>query len=428
MKVLWVVNCMLPEFSWALGRKETNAGGWMPSLVSAIRKFAPDVELHIVCEGAGDARAVVDGVHYYSFSRIMSLWLGSGRRKKRFGIKLKNLILEVQPNLIHLHGTENGYADFPDEVWGGVPRMISIQGVISGYHPHYMGNLTSAQLKPHRNWLRYLATHRMQTDVADIWRKVGAVREAVAMSRVRHLAGRTLWDKAWAKALSPEAEYHYVGEVLRPEFYPDCDRLRVVPHRIFASAAFKYPLKGGHFLLEAVAYLKCDYPDVKIVVSDSEQKLHPKSFMERLRATEYHNYLRHRIKDLGLESNVELCPSLTAAQVRDELEQAQVFCLPSLVENSPNSLGEAQLTHVPSVVTDVGGVSSMLEDGKTGLLVPSGDPAVLAFAIRQVFEDSQLAECLAANAREVAISRHSPETVVNDLMKCYRKTVSGGCP
>lgn len=304
--------------------------------------------------------------------------------------------------------------------------MISIQGVISGCHPHYMGNLTSAQLKPYRNWLRYLATHRMQADVADIWRRTGAVREALAMSRVRHLAGRTLWDKSWAKVLSPSAEYHYVGEVLRPEFYPDCDRSRIVPHRIFASAAFKYPLKGGHFLLEAIAYLKRDYPDVKIVVSNSKQKLHPKSLMESLRTTEYHNYLRQRIKNLGLVSNVELCPSLTAAQVREELEKAQVFCLPSLVENSPNSLGEAQLTRVPCVATDVGGVASMLKDRETGLLVPSGDPAVLAFAIWQLFEDRQLAKRLAANAREVAISRHSPETVVEDLIKCYRKTVAGG--
>lgn len=421
MKVLWIVNCMLPEFSAALGHVAGNTGGWLPSLVAAIRKFAPDMELHILCEGATDAEAVVERTHYYAFSKINRPWLGNARRRTDFGQKLKALIRQISPDLIHLHGTENGYADFEDDVWGDYPRVISLQGIITAIAPHYMGNLTAGQLRPYRNWLRYMVTRRMQTDVADIWRKVVGPREAKALAKLRHIIGRTDWDRAWALALAPGAVYHRVGEILRHEFYDDHDKSNVIPHRIFASAAFKYPLKGGHVLLQAISYLKHDFPDIKVVAVDADRKLHPRSLMDRLRMTEYHYFLNAEISRLGLNENVEVLPSLNAVSVADQIGKAEVFCLPSLIENSPNSLAEAQLVGAPCVATDVGGVSSMLENEKTGLLVPSGDAASLAYAIRRLFEDKELAMRLSQNAKHVARKRHDAEAIVMELVSCYNQ-------
>jgi len=421
MKVLWIVNCMLPEFSAALGRAAGNTGGWLPSLVAAIRNFVPNMELHILCECWTDAEAIVDGVHYYAFSKINRPWLGNARRRADFGRKLKALIRQISPDLIHLHGTENGYADFDDDVWGNYPRVISLQGIITAIAPHYMGNLTSGQLRPYRNWLRYIVTRRMQTDVADNWRNLVGPREAMALAKLKHIIGRTDWDRAWSCALAPNATYHRVGEILRPEFYGDHDKSDVMPHRIFASAAFKYPLKGGHVLLQAVSYLKHDFPDIKVVVADADRKLYPRSLLDRLRMTEYHNFLNAEISLLGLDENVEVLSSLNAVSIADQIKKAEVFCLPSLIENSPNSLAEAQLIGTPCVATDVGGISSMLENEKTGLLVPSGDAACLAYAIRRLFEDKELAMRLAHNAKRVALRRHDAQSIVAELVSCYNQ-------
>ena len=137
--------------------------------------------------------------------------------------------------------------------------------------------------------------------------------------------------------------------------------------------------------------------------------------------TEYHYFLNAEISRLGLNENVEVLPSLNAVSVADQIGKAEVFCLPSLIENSPNSLAEAQLVGAPCVATDVGGVSSMLENEKTGLLVPSGDAASLAYAIRRLFEDKELAMRLSQNAKHVARKRHDAEAIVMELVSCYNQ-------
>lgn len=423
MKILWFVNGMLPEFSAALGRKSGNTGGWMPSLIGAIRQYAPQIELHVVCEADGDYMREANGTHYYAFKNF-NHGLRWGRSSKRaFADKVKSLVQAAKPDLIHFHGTENGYADFGDEIWCGVPRMVTLQGVLNGIYPHYMGGLTPRQLKPYQNHLRNLITGKNLFDTADLWRTRLAIAEARSLNKMQHIAGRTDWDRAWAKALAPQATYHYVGEIMRSEFYARDDRSRVVPHRIYASAAFKYPLKAGHVILQALSYLKDAYPDVKLAVADGLGKLRPASLRAKLSQTEYHRYLSARIHELGLENNVELLPSIDSVRVRDELEKAEVFCQVSFVENSPNSLAEAQLVGVPVVASYAGGIPSMAEDGRTGLLVPPGDAAQLADAIARLFADNDLKVTLTERAWKVASKRHDPQVVVDDLLNCYGKVI-----
>lgn len=425
MKVFWFVNGMLPEFSAALERPVGNTGGWMPSLVSAIRKFASNISLYILCEADEDYRAEVNGTHYFSFKTI-----NQGPRWKRSGHaafvkKLHALMNEIHPDVIHCHGTENGYLDFPAEVFGTIPICVSLQGIINGYYPHYMGGLTARQLKPYRNVLRNILTGHDLEFVADSWRKNVSLREVRCLEKAKCVMGRTDWDRSWAKVLAPNAVYHHVGEVLRPEFYSvERDERKVVPHSIVASAALKYPLKGGHWLLEAVSYLKKDYPDITVRFVDAKRVISPTSMVDKLRMTEYHKYIRQRIGELGLMGNVVLLSSLDAGGVVEQLKTAEVFCLPSLIENSPNSLGEAQLVGVPCVATDVGGNSSMVDNECTGLLVPSGDAASLACGIARLFEDHDLSRNMAKKAKAAALFRHAEDVIVGDLVNCYNE-VSG---
>ncbi len=414
---------MLPEFSVALGRKAGNTGGWMPSLTGAIRQYAPKIELYVVCEADGDYQRDANGTHYYGFKNF-NHGLRWGRSSKcAFVGKVKSLIQNVNPDLIHFHGTENGYADLGDEVWRGVPRVVTLQGIINGIYPHYMGGLTPLQLKPYQNHLRNLITGKNLLDTADLWRMRLAIAEARSLNKMQHVAGRTDWDRAWAKALAPHARYHYVGEIMRPEFYERDNRSRVMPHRIYASAAFKYPLKAGHVLLQALSYLKGAYPDVKLAVADGLDKLRPTSLRAKLSQTEYHRCLSACIQELGLEDNVELLPPIDSARVRDELEKAEVYCQASFVENSPNSLAEAQLVGVPVVASYAGGIPSMVKNGKTGLLVQPSDPAVLAAAIARLFDDDDMKARLADMAWKIANERHNPQKVVADLTTCYGKVI-----
>jgi glycosyltransferase involved in cell wall biosynthesis len=168
--------------------------------------------------------------------------------------------------------------------------------------------------------------------------------------------------------------------------------------------------------------LKKIYPSISLRIAAALPRLSAqKSLVDHLKDDGYAAYLRHLIKKLGVSDNVVLLPSLRAEEVAEELATAHLFCLPSLCENSPNSLGEAMLVGTPAIATYVGGVPSMLKHMEEALLCPSADEAALAAAIVTLFENDDLAETLASNAREVALQRHDGKRNAKETLNVYHK-------
>lgn len=406
MDILWLTNIMLPEFAGVIGAERLNQGGWLPSLIEALRCFAPDMRLTVACDLKKRREAVVRGVRYVGFPYGM----------------LREYLDECghRFDLVHIHGTEGCWAALPERSRARLATVASLQGIINGYYPHYTGNLLPDQVRTWRNWANILLTHYTVFRGGAYWKNRLARSEARAFGSLKHFMGRTEWDLAWTRFLAPAARYFVVGEVMRPPFYaPPRTRGEVVPHTIYCGAAFSYPLKGGHWLLRAVADLKRRFPDIRLRVANAQKVHRPNSIRSWIRQGEYHRYLCRLIQELDLGDCVDLLPSLDSKQVRGELARAEVFCLPSLCENSPNSLAEAMLTGCPAVATGVGGVASVMNDGETGLVVPSADPAMLSHKIAYLFEHPDVAGVLATRAREFAEKRYDRRTVVNQLLTAY---------
>lgn len=72
------------------------------------------------------------------------------------------------------------------------------------------------------------------------------------------------------------------------------------------------------------------------------------------------------------------------------------------------------------MATDVGGIQSMIDCGRSGLLVPSADPAALARAIARVFEDVGFANEMARAAAIIARERHDFKRSAEDLVRIYQ--------
>src|SRR5690606_3225893 len=92
-------------------------------------------------------------------------------------------------------------------------------------------------------------------------------------------------------------------------------------------------------------------------------------------------------KSLGKKyprASLRLLGKLDADALLERLMEASIYVLPSHIENSPNSLCEAMMLGMPCITTSVGGVSSLIEDGTDGILVPDGDPWSLAGAILEI--------------------------------------------
>jgi glycosyltransferase involved in cell wall biosynthesis len=129
------------------------------------------------------------------------------------------------------------------------------------------------------------------------------------------------------------------------------------------------------------------------------------------------------IKKLRINSekvNIKFKGIADALILINNLLDSDLFVHPSYIDNSPNSICEAQILGMPIISTNVGGISSLIDDGKTGLLIPSNDPYQLAAKILELNNNRDLAIKLGANARIEALKRHNKDTITENLLSIYK--------
>lgn len=116
---------------------------------------------------------------------------------------------------------------------------------------------------------------------------------------------------------------------------------------------------------------------------------------------------------------------------------ADLFVMPSLADNLPNTIMESIACGTPVVAFDAGGVSDMVRPGETGMLVPPGDVIGLAREIRACFDQPDALHRLSQTCRDIAEQDFSMELLgkrygelYRRVMAQYRASISGGsnCP
>jgi glycosyltransferase involved in cell wall biosynthesis len=124
--------------------------------------------------------------------------------------------------------------------------------------------------------------------------------------------------------------------------------------------------------------------------------------------------LEARAHELGLDGRVRFLGSLPRDEVLGLLRRADAALLSSAWENFPHTLVEALAVGTPAIATNVGGVAEIVTEGENGLLVPPGDPAALAEAIRRFVADGELRARLSA-AAALSAERFSPDRIYGRL-------------
>lgn len=422
MRIMWLTSRLLPDACRTMGFPQEVVGGWMHSSLHALLKQYGGAHEYLVL--SSDSRRCdvqLQNVRHLSFGDGMATYGKTVPPKVEAAAMAA--VGEFNPDVIHIHGTEFFYGRMSQEVYCGKPTVVSLQGVLHGYLPFVVGALSPKEVFWNQfNVRRYLKGQTVFSEQTH-WRKLRVPQEELAFKAHCHFIGRTDWDRAWVRALNPMAHYHAVNETLRTPFYAANRRKRtsIKPRSIYCSAAAGYPLKGAHVLFRAVSYLKDKYPDISVRICAAERVSRKASLISILMTDQYASYLRHLVRALGIERHVIGLPSLSAEEVAKELAQAETFVLPSFCENSPNSLGEAQLIGTPAIATFAGGVPSVLKDGVEGRLVPSGDPASLAAMIDWYFSHPDDADAYAGAARMSAMVRHDPILNAEATMNVYNE-------
>lgn len=346
MKVLWITNIMMPPLAKAKALPVPAIGGWMYS--SLKRLFTQnDIEMAVatVYNGKLYDTSCIDNIKYY----LIPL---DGKKAVEYNPGIEaywhRIHDEFHPDVVHIHGSEYPHGLAYINACGPSGVVVSIQGLISVYTRYYASGIAFSDTK--------------KTTFRDKIRRDGILRgqksfekrgrfEIELLSHVNHIIGRTEWDKAHAWAINPKAQYHHCGETLRDSFYnhrwvyEKCE-----PHSIFVSQA-SYPIKGVHMLFEALPLILHHYPDTKVYVAGYDSTVAP-----WWRIGSYGKYLKKMIARLGISEHIEFTGMLDEKAMCDRYLKSNLFVCCSAIENSPNSLGEAQLLGMPYVASFVGGV------------------------------------------------------------------------
>ena len=413
MRLLWLCNIAPGTVKEKLYGGASIGGLWIDHVLSDLMK--EDLELRILCPGKPGQGKLNDRVDYSTFQEPCAY-----RYEEELEARFRREIRDFQPDVLHIWGSEYGHTLAMVNAAKQEGRLesvaVSIQGLCSVYTRHYLEGLPRQVQRGAtlRDLLRRDTLLRQQ----EKFRLRGEL-EIAALRQVPHVIGRTSWDRACTQAIAPQAQYHFCNETLREPFYQDAwDYSACRKHRVFASSCV-YPIKGFHYLLEAMGEVVKTYPNATIGVPG--RSFLAKTAGEKLRANRYEVYLAELARKYHLEDRIDFLGSLSAEQMKAEYLKANVFVLPSTVENSPNSLGEAMLLGVPCVSADVGGVTDLMTPGTEGRVYPGNAPYLMAYHIRELFAMEETAGILGRAAREHAGRTHNPKINKETLLQIYRQ-------
>lgn len=396
-------------------------GGWMESLVKELY-YTPDLEIGL-CDGS-------DAINYGGKSWIKEIQHNMAYYhwpyyKKTIRQKIGNLIHynnakydeniwpyymniykeiidDYKPDVIHVFGSEV-YLQLSAITGKDYPLVLHVQGIIS-LCVHIL-------LPPGVSRWNYMMKDGIKKCYENFqelasWNKA-CHREKAILSTVSHVLGRTDWDRRAMEMLAPQAEYHYCGEMLRPIFYEEKER--IIPPRPVIMTTLSSPLYKGYDLILKIADIL-------------KNQLHL-DFDWNVYGGPNSSFINKHVGIYNEDVNVHLCGRVSAEHLREHLLNTTVYVQPSYVENSPNSLAEAEICGVPVVASNIGGTPSMVEDGVSGYLFPVTDPYMGAYFIKRLISDDKLNKDMGDKAKAVALERHDRKRILDNLLNIYKTVI-----
>lgn len=290
--------------------------------------------------------------------------------------------------------------------------VISIQGLISVYADKYTLGLPYRVI--HSYTFRDLLKGNIYSDNKSFYQR--GYYEQLALRMCKNVIGRTEWDYACVKQINSDINYYFNNEVLRNSFYgakwsyDECEK-----NTIFISQG-GYPIKGLHFAIKAISIVKKYYPNILLKIAGHD--IVNKPFY---RINSYGKYIKRLIKKYNLEKNVKFVGLLKEEEMLKEYLKSNIFISPSVIENSPNSLGEAMILGMPVISSDVGGVKDFIKHGENGYIYPCTESNMLAYYIIHTLNDSKLAKKIGKSAHNTALEKHNSEINAKELYNIYVK-------
>ena len=418
MKILWFTNT---ASKYDHGKHSYNGGGWIESLEELVNK-AESVELAIsFFHNEGKEKMKRDKTIYYPIfvkpsrkapiRKIINGLAGNLEVDEIIIPKLLKVVEDFKPDLIQIFGTEGVFAKI--QSYTSIPVVIHIQGLINPYLNTYFPpnnsriNFLFSRYFFFQNLIGsgvYSSFLRFQNQ---------AKREKEHLSTAKYFMGRTAWDQSVSQIFAPSANYFHVEEVLRPLFY-DNAKTKYELHEtiVIVSTLSATVYKGIDVVLKSAEQLK-KQTNIKFIwniVGLNEDNPLVKYFSNELQIKPENV----NINFLGKKSSENLCSLLI---------DSDLFIHPSYIDNSPNSVCEAQILGIPVIACNVGGLSTIITHNETGILLPANGVFEIVSEVINYSQSPDRYFEMGIKARNKALARHDKKKIVKSLMESYLKII-----
>ena len=339
-----------------------------------------DVQMAICSLVAGDGIAELD-----TYRSVRTFTLPHSYEQSKFGAfrALVRLLRAEKPDVLHTHNLAAQFYGAPAARWAGVPIVVCTR--------HGIG-----QKKVWGNRFLTSLVWRMADQMVPVSEDAGqALADVYGISRDKT---RVILNGIDTDAYRPSPGPH------------DADRLRllgVAGRPVVGTVCRMMAYKGIETLLDAFALVRREAPEaVLVLVGDGPDRA---KFEEHART-------------LGLGESARFLGARN--DVRDLYPLLDVFVLASWLEGIPLTLLEAGACGVPAVVTAVGGMPQVTDNGAAGVLVPPKDAAALAAGILSVHTQPELAARLSLAGRQRVVEHFSLDRMTSDYVAFYRELYS----
>jgi glycosyltransferase involved in cell wall biosynthesis len=383
MKILVTAGFETLKASSLKGGVLVNTGGWVDELIKYLREHGGlEVGLAVKSNDSVYRKIISDDIPYY--------FVPSRRFNKLLPVvkDVENVINDFKPDIIWAEGAEVPFAAFFFKLFEGI-KLVSIKGVLSDINNYTLGAISLNKSILSLDLLDFILVAELliRKNILSVSR---LKYEKIIYNYANIFVGRTVYDRS-ATLSNHNARYFFLNENIRESFYKEeWNYNNVDKYSIFVSNGI-IARKGFHLVLEALKLIEREFPRIKLYVIGSESV----NFRDEI---SYGGYISRKIKKISPKFEIVWLGSLTSGEMAKQLVKTHVNIIPSLVENSSNSLGEALVVGVPTVISYSGGVSSLATDNIDALFYRATNIEMMAMQIKRLFTSSDLCRELSENA------------------------------
>ena len=412
MRVMWAVAALMGKCGAAFGVTQLGSGGWIDACAEQLKpmRISEELELHIVALSGKDDYCYDenDKIHYHLLNNPQNRGCAAPNNQVK---KWKECIEKIKPDIIQVWGTEYSMGFDIQKVAGEIPVIFFIQGIMGSITEHPNGDMRLRELLHGADIMLLPKLLKMHLESRKIKKQVKLERQMIKKCQ------GIILDSEWAKA---QYAYANVATYMVPLPINNCFRQKKWNpekndgHKIFTVAG-RTPLKGLHILIKAILLVKEKYPNVLLEIPGNVESKKPHFLFEPI----YLRYLRRLIKNNNLEENVRFLGKLSQEQMADYMSGANVFVMPSCIENHSSTLREAMTTGCPCVTSDVGSVLEFARHEENALVYRYNEVQTLANYITRIFSNVSYSKSLGANAKETISKKYDQNIIGHSFIKTY---------